>query len=372
MSDVKISDKQIIDYLADSTRPKLTNWKNEPKVSELLNDLTQAMPSHSTQMGKISNWLKNLKQETDKSLIKKGRSGAAPKVIRRQAEWRYGSLANTFLNEKKLFSVNAYSPKYIDAAIQAELMLNFQFNAIINKTKFINDYIRTAVNEGTVKVRIGWEIQKQIKEKEIPVYQYVLADPQQAQLIQQTLQQLVAEQESTGVEMTEDTETFAQLDPTLQESIKATSKYGQPVIAIDTGHTQKIKEDVIIKNSPTVQVIDNNALILDPTCEGDFNKAKFAIYAYYTSLSDLKQAGIYKNLDQLEGNPLNMPVSSSDIMNMRDDVFNSLGSMTEEQRSFNFQDNSRKRLQAFEYWGYWDIDNTGIVQGIVATIVNGV
>lgn len=368
--EVEISDKAILEYLKAHHASKLTNWKQEPTVSDLMHDLNQSIPTHSAQMSKIEEWLKNLNQQTDYNLIKKGRSGIAPKVIRRLAEWRYGSLASAFLNERNLFKVNAYSPKYIDSAIQAELMLNFQFNALINKVKFINDYIRTAVNEGTVKVRIGWEYETQIKEKEIPVYQYVQADPQQAQAIQQALAQLVQEQEESGTEMTDDTVSFSQYDPDFQESIKATVKYGQPVIAVNTGRTQKIKEEVAVKNRPAIKVIDNNSLIIDPTCEGDFDKARFVIYCYQTSLSELKQAGIYKNLDSIvqQGE---FPVSSDGIMSMPDELFNSIGSNINKDNNFRFQDNARKRLQAFEYWGYWDIDGSGIAQGIVATIVNG-
>jgi len=146
-------------------RHKLTKWKNEPSVHDLLYDINQAKPTHSNQISKISKWVDLLYAETDKKIIKKGRSGITHKVIRRLAEWRYGSLSTSFLNERKLFQVNATHPNHLPAAIQNELILNFQFNALIDKVKFINDLVRSAVNEGTAIVRVGWETETQIKEK---------------------------------------------------------------------------------------------------------------------------------------------------------------------------------------------------------------
>lgn len=39
---------------------------------------------------------------------------------------------------------------------------------------------------------------------------------------------------------------------------------------------------------------------IDPTCNGDINKAQFIIHSYESSLSDLKRSGLYKNLEQLD------------------------------------------------------------------------
>ncbi len=37
--------------------------------------------------------------------------------------------------------------------------------------------------------------------------------------------------------------------------------------------------------------------------------------------------------------------------------------------SFNFKDKPRTKKLAYEYWGYWDIDDSGIVKPFVATWV---
>ena len=40
------------------------------------------------------------------------------------------------------------------------MLLNYQLNCRMDKVVFIDEYIRTAVDEGTVVVRIGWEFEE--------------------------------------------------------------------------------------------------------------------------------------------------------------------------------------------------------------------
>ena len=314
----------------------------------------------------MSKWVDLLYADTDKKRIKKGRSGITPKVIRRLAEWRYGSLSTSFLNERKLFQVNATHPNHLPAAIQNELVLNFQFNALIDKVKFINDLVRSAVNEGTTIVRVGWETETQIKEKEIPVYYYIQPEPNQSMELVQIMEQVSQETQEKQLESSEDSEIFQSLPEEIQESIKASLEYGYPVLAMSTGKTQIVKEEIVTKNRPAIKVIPNSSLIIDPSCEGDFEQARFAVYAFTTSYSELKSEGIYHNLDDIFVTG-SSELLGSNILGMDDTTFQK--SNVEEINSFQFKDQARKRLQAYEYWGYYDIDGTGIVQAIVATIV---
>lgn len=151
----------------------------------------------------------------------------------------------------------AQQPQYINASIQNSMVLNFQFNHLINKVKFVNDLVRTLVNEGTAIARIGWDSEIQTKEKEIPVYQYVEADINQANMLMQTLQMLEEEMQATGAEYAEDTQTFQNMPPDMAESLKQSQKFGRPVVAIDTGKTQIIKEQVETRNRPEIKIINN-------------------------------------------------------------------------------------------------------------------
>ena len=76
----------------------LTKWKNEPTLRDLKQDLEDAKPSHDSQKTQIGVWLDNL-NVTGKAKIEtpKGNSKIVPKLIRKQAEWRYPALTEPFL-----------------------------------------------------------------------------------------------------------------------------------------------------------------------------------------------------------------------------------------------------------------------------------
>ncbi len=370
MSDPKIlssDDLQEFVFGKDTAKNKLTNWKNEPRVEDLNYDIKQANSSHAVITSRVREWDKLLYAETDKTKIIKGRSGITPKVVRKLAEWRYANLAKAFLREAKLFSVTAVSAAHMNASIQNELVLNFQFNSLIDKVKFINDMVRAVVNEGTAVIRIGWETKTKIVEKEEEIYQYIQPDLNQAAEITAILEQIGIETQQGQLESSHEAPTFIQLPPEMQETIIASTEYGAPVVALPTGETQTVKEEVVIKNRPAIEVIPIHNLIIDPSCLGDFSKARFAVYSYTTSYAELKaNEEIYTNLDEL--NSEIESISAQDILNMDDTQFNRLN--VAEASNFQFKDKARKRIQAYEYWGYYDIEGTGVLQAIVATIVN--
>ena len=94
---------------AQDTKP-LTTWKNPPTLSELKQNLQDAKPIQDTQATKIQGFLDNL-TGTGKASIKvpKGNSAIVPKLIRKQAEWRYPALSEPFLSTDELFNVRPVS-----------------------------------------------------------------------------------------------------------------------------------------------------------------------------------------------------------------------------------------------------------------------
>ena len=96
-------------------------------------------------------------------------------------------------------------------------------------------------------------------------------------------------------------------------------------------------------------------MIIDPSCLGNLKKAKFVIYSFDSSLSQLKKDGKYKNLDKInveDNSILGTPDHSSDGT-----------------QNFNFNDKPRKKFVVYEYHGYWDIDGTGLVKPFIAAWV---
>ena len=295
---------------------KLVDWDNPPKLTELKQDFQEAQSSHTSHVNTVDAWIKALNGE-QQIKSKKGRSKIVPKLIRKQAEWRYSALSEPFLSTDDLFNTAPATFEDKEAAYQNGLVLNYQVNCKIDKTKFIDEYVRTAVDEGTVVVKTGWEYEDEEVEVEVPVMQQVpVQDPQQAMMMQQQ---------------------------------------GMPLVQEVQVGTETQTQTKVIKNQPTLEVCDYNNVIIDPTCNGELDKAEFIIYSFETSKSQLQRDGRYSNLDFVNydsGSALAQPDHS-----------------VNDNTNFEFKDEPRKKVVAYEYWGYWDIHGTGEVEPFVATWV---
>lgn len=333
----------------DVTAPKaMTDWGNEPTVSDLRSDYDSAKSAHGAQVIKINGWLDNLHvRGAAKPQKVKGRSGVQPALIRKQAEWRYGSLSEPFLSTEELFMVDPVSWEDKEAAIQTAAVLNYQFATKINKVAFIDEYVRAAVDEGTAIVRVGWCSQTEVVKEEVPVYAYYQAETlQDAKSIRDAM--ALQQQNPNG---------YKDLPDALQASVEYSIENGGFYVAQPTG-TEVVEVEKVIKNHPTVEVVNPDNLVIDPSCNGDLTQAQFVVFSFETSKSDLEKDGRYKNLDKImvdSANPLSVPDHE-----------------TIDTSGFNFKDNPRKKFVAYEYWGWWDIDGSGKTKPIVATYVNNV
>ena len=327
-----------------STPEDLTSWENPPKLEDLKQDYTEAQSAHTDHTVEVDKWLSNLNGD-QQIKAKKGRSKIVPKLIRKQAEWRYAALSEPFLSTDDLFNTAPATFEDKDAAIQNGQVLNYQINCKIDKTKFIDEYIRTAVDEGTVIVKTGWEYEEEIVEIEVPDYEF-----QPTPEAEQTHQQLHAL-------MQEDPEGFQQeVPPEMQEAHELTMQQGVPVMPVQVGSHME-EQTNIIKNQPELEVCDYNNVVIDPTCQGDLDKAEFIIYSFETSMSQLKKDGRYSNLKHVNVDN-SSPLSEPDFESGDDS-------------SFKFRDDARKKIIVHEYWGFWDYNDTGEAEPFVAAWVGG-
>lgn len=338
-----------LDQVGDiENKDALTDWKNEPKLSDLKADYDEAKSGHDAQVAKIDRWLDNLNiTGSAKITTGKNQSSIQPKLIRKHAEWRYSSLSQPFLSTDDLYNADPVSFEDKDSAVQNGLLLNHQFNNQLQKIKFINDYVRTAVDEGTVIVRTGWDFQEDMKKFTVPVYEmYPSEDPAAARRHQEV-----------GAMAQNDPEQFEMLPEELKEAFNFSMQTGQLHEAIEVGEEEQ-EEFTTTVNRPTIEVCDNRNVIVDPTCKGDMTKAEFVIYSFETSKSSLEKEGKYTNIDQIS-TTANSVLSTPDHDSDNDDTFA-------------FKDDARKKFVAYEYWGYYDIDGSGKVKPIVATWVGDV
>ena len=308
---------------------EMVDWKNIPTLKDLKDNLTEATPSHNNHVSTVNEYISTLRGEL-RAKIMEGRSKVQPKLVRKQGEWRYSALEEPFLSTNDMFKVSPVTYADVESARQNELILNKQFRVDIPKVKLINKLVRTAVNTGTVIIKLGWETEKDTVIEEVPVFTKSLEETYEV-LAQMVQAGQISEEES--IQMLES---------------------GQPIqIGIESVEVEK---EVI--NRPVVQIRDSRNVIIDPSCEGDIDNAQFIIDKFTTDLSSLKKDGRYHNLDKIE----EKNYATTDDTYYHDNNYKS-------DPSFRFTDKPRKKLVAYEYWGYWDIDDSGIVKPIVATWV---
>lgn len=346
----RLAEHTVVARLGENQSQKLTNWSKEPDVRQLKMDFELAKQAHDTQMAKIKRWDDLMGTKGTAAVPKvKGRSSVQPKLIRRQAEWRYSALTEPFLSSSKLFTVKPTSFEDAEGARQNELVLNWQFRTKINRVKFVDEFIRAIVDEGTGIVQVGWKRCTVKIKQDVPVFtHYALTTDEQIQTFQQALE--LRSQDKRHFDM--------KADPALKASLDYYDEKGEPTTAMVTGKTT-IDVEKAIENHPDLRVLNPHNFFIDPSCGGDVDKALFAAVSFETNKAELlKNPKRYKNLHLVnwEGNtPLSQPDHETNTPD-----------------TFQFQDALRKKVVAYEYWGFYDIHDKGELTPIVCTWIGDV
>lgn len=318
-------------------------WENPPKLTDLKQDLQDALPHHNTKVSEIDGWLDNLHVRGNaKPKVAKGRSSVQPKLIRKQAEWRYAALTEPFLSSPDMFKATPRTWEDTEAARQNQILLNYQFNTLLDKDEFIDEYVRTAVDEGTVIVRVAWDFKEGIRRELVPIVKYRI-NPDYAQV----------HEELYNLRQQNPTEYEKEVEEPLKIAHETSMERGVPLEPVVVGEEyQDVK--YIERNQPELTVCEYKRVIVDPSCNGNLSKANFLIFEVDTSLSELRADGKYKNLDNIrpgQESILGSPDTDGEI------------------KDFNFTDKPRQKFTMYEYWGFWDIDGSGIVKPFVAAWV---
>lgn len=332
----------------------LTDWEQEPTILELKADLDYARQEHDEQVANIEGWL-NLRNATGPESGRKskspGRSGVQPKLIRKHNEWRYPALSEPFLNSDRMFEIKPRTGADQAASEQNQLLINWQFDTKLDKVDLIDRYVRKTVDEGTCVLRVGWERKTEKVSVEKPVYDYFpmneFEHAEQMQILAQVAQMYV-----------EDPDAY-EADTTIPDDLRASVEYsvekGTPVYAQQSG-TEKVYEDKITFNQPSVKVINIQNFFIDPSCEGNWTEAQFMVHTYESTQSDLKKRKIYKNLEKVSwsANAVKANAGTNDHQTttpINDSRIN--------------QDKSKTLV--YEYWGEFDIHKDGVMVPIVVT-----
>ena len=324
-------------------KKKLTKWKNEPSLEELKLDLKNTESSHSAFTSNLARW-ENLYNAPKYGAEGHKGSRIVPKMVRKQAEWRCPALSEPFLSTQQLFEVKPMTFEDVERAKQNNLILNMQFNTQLNKVTLVDKVVRAVVKDGTAVVRLGWEYKEEKVTEYIPQFQYMPAPPEIQEQLGQQYEQLAQLQQT-------EPDSYEQAPEELKAGFEMSQEQQQLLIAQPAGEVQQEVMKPVV-NKPTIELCNIRNIRIDPTCNGDLDKAQFVIYSYESSLSELKKLGIYSDLEKLDNYEETNPVG-----------------FDKENNDFKFSDKARKKLVVYEYWGNWDVEDTGETKSIVAAWV---
>jgi len=284
-------------------------FRRKPTKVKILKDLKEDMRSADTlrleMVGKIECWRKEYKGEPYGN-EQKGKSEIVSRDIKRQDEWQHASIKDPFVADPDIVKAGPVTAEDRPLAEQNEIVLNNQFCRHFPRYKFMTDVIKLHYSEGTVVTKCSWNYEDETVEEEVPVY---------------------------GMD--------------LQGN----------VIQVDTKIVKRLKVKV---NKPHAQVCRIEDIYMDPTSEGDMDKAQFVIHRYESDLSTLRKTKKYKNLKKLAAK-----------IGDREGYDNS-DYEEEDETEFKFVDKPRKKFLVHEYWGNYDVDGDGIAEPIICTWVEDI
>jgi hypothetical protein len=282
---------------------------NDAMKKELLDNYKYAKSSKEPINKQIQKWV-----DTYNGKLYGNEQDARSKVVVRDVyktiESLKPNLTEPFIGSRKPIEGVPYTAIGEEAALSSEKLLNYQFTTQQDRRELMNKMASVLAKEGTVWLKNEW----------------------------------VYEDEEYRTKMTLPKETLNVIE-------------GEYEVLSDDGVNVEIEmiEVDIIKNEGRIRVCRNEHIFTDPTAEHD-DDIQFIIHQYDATVGDLKASGLYSNLDKLESK---LP------SNLRDTSLGTARDMDAIEFGRNpnyrvFSDEARTKVTLMEYWGMYDIDDTGI------------
>lgn len=151
----------------------------------------------------------------------------------------------------------------VEAAKQNSI-INWQFRTKINRVQFIDDLVRSTVDEGTSIIRLGWQEFTRIEEEQEPTYIWILSSVTDEQQYEQL-------QQSNRFNNSNPRKHNETVSDELQASVDYSLESGQSSYSFIVGSTVEEVEAPLHK--PTLHSWSHN-VIIDPSCNGIIEDAK--------------------------------------------------------------------------------------------------
>lgn len=296
---------------------------NEEALKVILSDIDSAKKAKKDIDNKIDTWLNEFEGNLYGNETK-GRSKIVVKDIKKAVEWFVPTASDPFVKKPRIVKLEGITAEDVESAKMHERLLNYQFIRKFDSYNFLHDLFKVSSTEGTVIVRTGWDYRE---EEEVEKLEGLYED------------QLLA-LEAEGLELIE---------------VEANE---------DGSYDVKALKRRVIENQPTAEILRNGYCYPDPQCT-TIEDASFFAYRYESTMSDLRASGKYsdEDLDELIAT---IDKSDSSLEASR----NSRNRQHGQDETYESTAEANKKVTVYEYWGHLDLDDDGISEPIVATVVN--
>ncbi len=251
-----------------------------------------------------------------------GHSQVVVKDIKKAVEWFLPNAVEPFVGKNRIVRLEGITADDVARADTAEKLLNYQFVRDFDRYSFMYDCFKVGATEGTTVIKCGWEFEEEVKVEKLDTW---------------TPEQLL-QLESEGVEISIDEET----------------------------QVAKLTKRKTVVNRPTARVIKNGKFFIDPTAS-NITEADYVVEEIEETMSSLKKADIYKNLDRVSNSSQDR--DDSNVEQSRNNKGDDYGYDTQNYQS---GDDSLKKMTRYEYWGDLDINDTGIAVPVVVSWIGNV
>jgi len=298
---------------------KGTNMTDEEILKIVKEDYSTAKEAKSGIDTKMQTWMDEYNGEPYGN-ESDGHSKVVVKDIKKAVEWFLPNAVEPFVSKGRIVKLAGITSEDVQRASITEKLLNYQFVRNFDRYNFIYDCFKVGATEGTTVVKCGWEFEEEVKVETLDTWT-------EEQL-------LVAEQNGIEIEIT------------------------------DEGKAKLTKRKTVT-NKPTARVIRNGKFFLDPTA-ATIEDADYTIETSDETMSSLKSADIYKNLDMLSDSMRD--TDDSAVEQARDDRGYDRGFDADSTSATK----SLKKMTMFEYYGLLDTDGSGIAKPWVVSWIGNV
>ncbi len=300
---------------------------NEEKLQNVFNDLrhdfTQAKDAKTEIDDLITGW-NDLYYGTKRDasgepvIDKRNKSGIVMREIAKQIEWQKPNITEPFVSTKSPIELTGM--KDGNKARVLEKWANYEFTQEFDRDFFINQATDVVLREGTVWVQTSWETEEENVRTIIP-------NASMEELMNKSYEPTDIEQNSDG--------------------------------------TYKVEYNEIIQtmNNPDATVMRNEHVFPDPTAR-TMKELRFVAVIKLLTISDIRKISVLdsKQIDILENKLSSEEREDTGLGVSRNDNASSYGY----DNDYEPQDTPRKHIRIVEYWGYYDLNNDGIPEPIVA------